>query len=277
MTIADDPGCEDVDSALASWRQGDCVLDGEHWFVYRSDGTVAPEEEGIEEDASLLETQVRGFVVLTQSCDVVRHSRDRPFITVAPLIEVDEAELVLVKRGYKPQFGFIPGVARLKLVADLDRAMTADKRVVARWSRIVGCISDSERRAFSRSITRKHARFAFPDDFMPVVRKLLDRLKEKHGKATSEGEALKDLREIRVRAAPSWDAADVELMFWFVCSDEESAARIRAVTRLESWLGLLPAIGRFKKPMGAIVQLEDLTGQDYVDSDRLDLDHLSGP
>jgi len=112
---------------------------------------------------------------------------------------------------------------------------------------------------------------------MPIVRKLLDRLKEKHGKTTSEGEALKDLREIRVRAAPSWDAADVELMFWFVCSDEESAARIRAATRLESWLGLLPAIGRFKKPMGAIVQLEDLTGQDYVDSDRLDLDHLSGP
>ena len=111
-----------------------------------------------------------------------------------------------------------------------------------------------------------------------VVRKLQERLREKHGRASPEGEALRNVKEIRVRAAPSWTAESVELMFWFICYDEIRVAQIRKDSHLERWLPLLQVSGRYKSPpLGTIVTLEDLTGKDYVESDPLDLDHLSRP
>jgi hypothetical protein len=44
---------------------------------------------------------------------------------------------------------------------------------------------------------------------------------------------------------------------------------------LNAWLQLMPAAGRFKTVDGMVVALEDLTAKDYVESDPLDLDHLS--
>ncbi len=222
-----------------------------------------------------LELEVTGFAVLTQSCDIVRKRSDRPFVTVAPLVEVvDAKELLLVERGYRPQYASIPGVAQKRLVADLDRAMTIDKGVVAKWSRVRGCTTDAQTRAFAKAISRKHARFAFPDDFTAFVKRLQERMKEKHGKASGEGQALERLSEIRVHATPSWDAPQVDIMFWFICP-EEDIAEIRRGEMLDAWLKLVPDSGRFKTS-GAIVTLEDLKGTDYVESDPLDLDHLSG-
>jgi hypothetical protein len=39
-------------------------------------------------------------------------------------------------------------------------------------------------------------------------------------------------------------------------------------------LKLLPKSGRFQSD-GLVVSLEDMTAKDYVESDQLDLDHLS--
>jgi hypothetical protein len=44
---------------------------------------------------------------------------------------------------------------------------------------------------------------------------------------------------------------------------------------LNSWLKLVPASGRFKAVDGQVVVLQDMTARDYVESDPLDLDHLS--
>jgi hypothetical protein len=38
----------------------------------------------------------------------------------------------------------------------------------------------------------------------------------------------------------------------------------------------IPATGRFTDVDGVVVTLDDLTARDYVESDPLDLDHLSG-
>ena len=68
-----------VDAALQAWRQGDCVL-GEHWFIHRFDpamplteASAAVSDQGVD----LAESAVRGLVVLTQTCDIVRASRER--------------------------------------------------------------------------------------------------------------------------------------------------------------------------------------------------------
>ena len=82
---------------------------------------------------------VPGVVVETQTCDIVRPSQVRPAIQIAPLVAVDDDLLTEVRRRRRPAFAYIPGAAHENLVADLDRSMTVDKAIVAKWSRTPGC------------------------------------------------------------------------------------------------------------------------------------------
>ena len=64
--------------------------------------------------------------------------------------------------------------------------------------------------------------------------------------------------------------------FWFVREEEEIIFEGKGwPDLLNSWLKLVPASGRFKAVEGQVVVLEDMTARDYVESDPLDLDHLS--
>src|SRR5262249_9108634 len=156
------------------------------------------------------------------------------------------------------------------------RVMTVEKPLLAKWGRIPGCSSDSEARAFALALARKRIRFAFPNDFVSLAKKLQNRLLDKHDKNSIEGRALRALREIRVHAAPAWSCNSVTLTFWFVRGDEEIDFEGKSwATLLERWLKLAPEAGRFEKVHGHVTTLEDMTAADYVHSDPLDLDHLS--
>jgi len=269
----------EVDAALKDWRQGDCAH-GELWFAHRVEPSRPLTEAAklaAEASETLAETQELGVVILTQSCDVVRACRERPFVEVAPLVEVSPESVRNIERGRQPRYAFVPGVADRRLVADLDRSMTVEKAVVATWVRIEGCKSDPETRAFAQALARKCARFAFPDDFVGLATRLQSRLIGKHAKESEEGAALRNLREIRVRAAPSWDNPDsVELMIWFIRDDGGDFLEERTwAQHLKSWLALVPVTGRFVSVDGQVVTLDDITARDLVESDPLDLDHLS--
>lgn len=257
-----------IDQALAKWRQGDCVL-GEAWFVHR---TTPPSEDG----ADLHETAVAGMVIVTQSCDVVRAFDKRPFVEISPLVELSQDDFDLAARGRRPQYAVVPALADERLVADLDRTMTVEKSVVATWERVAGCRTDDESRAFASALARKRERFAFPDDFNTLVHKLRDRVQEKHDKQSDDGRALRDLREIRVQAAPAWNAEAVDLFFWFIREAVGPAAPQKPWPDfLKKWLAMVVPQGRFTSVHGQVVALEDMSARDYVDSDRLDLDYLS--
>lgn len=90
---------QEVDAALKKWCQGDFVL-GEQWFVYRIDPQRPLTEASLDpgaEGSDLVEIEIRGFVVVTQTCDIVRSCSSRPFVEVVPLVEVDP-RLALCKR-----------------------------------------------------------------------------------------------------------------------------------------------------------------------------------
>jgi hypothetical protein len=267
-----------IDTTLSEWCQGDCVL-GEYWFVYRFNPQrplTSDSADVAQEETDLAESEVRGFAVVTQTCDIVRSCNERPFVEVVPLVEVHEQQLYEIQQSRRPQYAHVPGVAELNLVADLDRVMTVEKAVVAEWERKPGCLSDDEVRALGQALTRKRARFAFPDDFTDFARKLQKRLRDKHDKATEEGEALRALREIRVRAEPSWSSSEIRLIFWFIRDEEQSKFQgIGWEQFLERWLKLIPESGRYQNVEGSVVTLEDMTAKEYVESDPLDLDHLS--
>jgi hypothetical protein len=264
-------GPDDIDKVVSSWRQGDCVV-APCWFVHGRASAAGQTE------VDLVESGVIGFAIVTQTCDLVRSHRDRPFAEVCPLVEVDADILQQIRRAQRPGYAYIPGLAARSLVADLDRTMTVEKEIVAAWARTPGCSSDVETRAFADALCRKRGRFAFPDDFVLLAKKLQSRLIEKHDRNSPEGKALRALREIRVKASPSWDAAQPAIMFWFIRETEDEQFEGASWSALlTAWLKLVPKSGRFAEVFGQVVTLEELTAADYVESDPLDLDNLSQP
>lgn len=278
MGVVDERGRRTIDDALQAWRQGDCVV-GEQWFSYRIDAASPLTEAAAiaaDSDADVAESLVHGLMVATQTCDIVRSCVSRPFIEVCPLVAVDERTLVDVRRGRQPRFAFVPGVEARGLVADVDRVMTVEKAVLVAWERTPGCSTDEDARRLSFALARKRARFAFPDDFVECASQLRRRLSSKHDKDSPEGRALRRLREIRVRAEPSWDADAIALTLWFIRDEDDLGIGDESWDRhLEAWLRLVPEKGRFGPIDGFVLALEDLTAKDYVESDLLDLDHLS--
>jgi len=262
---------ERIDATIAACRQGDCYL-GVRDFITL--GRALTEDGEIDD---WLATSEVGFVILTQTCDIVRTCVVRPVVEVAPLIEVDQKTLDEVVGWRRPGLAFIPGLADKRLVADLDRTMTVEKAVIAGWDRIVGLQSDDEIRFFQRVLARKRQRFAFPDEFTEFVKPLQNRLIEKHGKETSEGAALRALQEIRVAASPSWNSGQVHLIFYFIRKDgsPESFDGRSWGEWCEDWMKRLPVDKYFINSEGLIVDYRSMSAAEYLQSDALDLERLS--
>lgn len=264
-----------IDDAMRVWRQGDLALD-ETVFVHLAD-TDTPLTPAAREAGSgglqTLQSATTGLMVITQTCDLVRHCLNRPYVEVAPLVELSEDEYRTVARERIPSRATLHCLSAPRLAADLDRSMTVEKAVVAEWARTPGCDDDAEMRRLAEALARKRSRFAFPDDFTKLAGPLRKRLLEKHGRRSEEGDALRELTEIRVAATPNWQADRVTLLFWFV----QPAGSEHAVTpdRLEYLLGLMKPAGRYILVEGLIATLDDMSATDYVASDRLELDFLS--
>ena len=276
-----------INEALQLWRQGDLTLDAGLEFVHladlsrpHSEASMQAAAEGGDSSASSepvpLVDEVPGFAMISQTCDVVRACRQRPFVEVAPLRHASSDFLEEVRRLKRPAFAYAQAAAAHSLVVDLDRVMTAEKALVAGWTRVPGCQTDQERRDFAEAVARKRSRFAFPDDFVHAARDIQSRLTAKHDKHTEEGAHLRALREIRVRAAPSWNDDQVWLSWWFVKeADPDVVDEPRWADFVEQWLSRFDQSGRFRLDPPTVCRLEDMTALDYVESDRLDLDQLS--
>jgi hypothetical protein len=279
---------EDIDAALQFWRQGDVTLDAGLEFLHLADLSIPLSPASQRAAKSIIETdgvlsadlnalldEVPGLVILSQTCDIVRSCEHRPFVEVAPLAEMQPDQVEAVRRLRRPAFVYVPAVADRGLVGDLDRIMTVEKSIVAHWQRIPGWDTDDEARSLAEAVARKWARFAFPDDFNNASAELRKRLTTRHEKDHAEGAHLRALREIRVRAAPSWDDEAVRLAFWFIKETEPAGHAPAWDEWVDEWSGLFQQSTRFTIEAAVACRLEDITGQDYVESDRLDLDQLS--
>jgi hypothetical protein len=173
-----------------------------------------------------------------------------------------------------PQYARI--ATKPELVADLDQVVTVEKSVVAGWKRTPGWNTDAEVREFAETLSRKTARFAFPDDFTRhVVKRLQRRIREKYEKENDEGKALRSLSEIRVLASPAWDSKEVTVFFLFVRDDSPAAASVKWDQHVAQWLALCEPHGSIKLVEGRATSLDGMRAREYRDSDRLDLEYLS--
>ena len=275
-----------IDDELRHWRQGDVSLDAGLEFLHLADLSCPHSPASVEvvgvsggetrmAGIATVAEEVEGVVVLTQTCDIVRSCQNRPFVEIAPLVRLDNATVEQVRRLKRPAFAYVSSMAAEGLVADLDRVMTVEKAVVANWRRTSGWDTDAENRAFARAITRKRSRFAFPDDFVLAADRFRRRMMEKHNRRTVEGSHLRALREIRVRAEPSWSDDAVGLTIWFIKDGDPEGENPDWPDLVDNWSRLFDETGRFRVNAAVACRLEDITARDYVESDVLDLDSLS--
>ena len=260
----------EIDERMACWRQGDLAL-GERWFVH----------VGLEAQSSapaVLTTEVAGLMVVSQTCDLVRRHGLRPCVEFAPLIALDPEIWESVWRGERPSMATLSCLRAFGLAADLDRAMTVEKRIVADWVRTEGCMNETEVRLLADELARHRQRFAFPDEFSLAARKFIGTIKHKHGRASPTGTFLSALREIRIQALPGWGAASIALRVWFILeSPPPNEQRRGFYFEAERLLGKLDVqggvFGAVEPPQ--LVLLSEMTAEEYVCSERLDVEYLS--
>lgn len=277
--------------AFKAWRQGDVTLDANLEFAHLADlrRPLAPQAievaaglgAGVPQTPDFVSSPVVGFVVLSQTCDIVREMDKRPYVEVAPLIPADPAELDQIRKQKAPNRAYIPGIADRGLVVDLDRTMTIEKPVLSHWTRIEGCRTRDEIVDLQTALKRKRGRFAFPDDFEKAVQKLQKRLSDRAGKQSREGIYVDALTEVRVRAEPHWEAQNVSLEFWFVKDSDPPSEKEGGVAGDEwpkwkgVWEGLVDIGGRFTSVNCTVARHDGMMARDILDTEHLDLDRLS--
>jgi hypothetical protein len=273
-----------IDSCLASWRQGDVVLDGNIPFVHLADlasPTTAGAEELVAEQGTdglaLVSMDVLGFVVVTQTCDLVRTCLERPYLEICPLIPVPDNDVEMIRRGRLPRYVALPGLTNDKIVADLDRVMTIEKGLLVSIThqRTKGISNDQEASILSETLGRKRTRAALPDDFVASVSSLRRRIIEKHPKDSAEGDFLRSVREIRVRPIPDWDASEIEVEFLYVFDAAKNIPKDAERKWIEPLMSRVKIGPWITAVYGRPVGLDQLSAASYLSSERLDLDHLS--
>ncbi|PWU19991.1 MAG: hypothetical protein C5B49_04985 [Bdellovibrio sp.] len=272
---------EAVNNCNEKWQQGDYVL-GDQQFIFRylskAPATKLSASWDSEEIDYIGEEIVRGLVILTQTCDLIRKVEERPYFEVAPVVEVSEAALSEIKARRQPRYAEVPTLSASRLVADLDRVMTLEKPVLLTWQQNRGCNNDEEKRLFAWALSRKRMRAALPTDFGEMLNPLQQRWKDKHKKDSPEGKIIRAIAEIRVMAKPSWAAEKITTKFFFLIHPKHQPTiemdQAAIERQVETWLKL--PISNAKYTLESWVGgYDELTAGEYVNSDHLDYDHLS--
>lgn len=274
-----------INAAMEKWRQGDFFLAKDLFFVHLANLARPLTSEAEEVAANRAETRdalevegvasmVIGYVVITQTCDIVRDCKIRSYVELTPMVEVEESIVKETRLLRRPAFAFVPNAAAQNLVADLDRIITVEKSLLSDYDPIPGCRDDSERRAFADALARHRTRPAFPDDFNKCMRPVRDYLKKIHRSNEAEGLLIQSVGEIRVAASPNWDANNICILLWFILLPQATSPATDISQYIEKWIALFGSSDKYTL-QAVICQLEDMKASDYVGSDRLDLDNLS--
>lgn len=276
-----------IDATLQTWRQGDIVLTAALPAIHLADlsipGTPESDQYAAEQGAAgeplglaVISQDFAGFMVVSQTCDIVRSCATREYIELCPLIEVPADKIAQIRAGRMPRYLWCSGLNDQLLAADLDHVTTVEKRTLVQFTaeRVNGAGSEDERRRLASALARKRARAALPNDFVAFIEPLQRRVKERHGRNSDEGRFLESIREMRTIAEPEWGVEgqiEVTLLFLF---DQALDIPADAQAQMESLTNRVTASDQYTLA-GRILTLEQITAASYLASDALDLDALS--
>ena len=270
----------DIVQRLADWQQGDFSLEC-GGLVFRD--IVGTDDEIGEESDIFYDEAVLGFVVISQTCDVVRApiNTSHKFVTVCPLVEIEFEGLSNIERGKAPRFGLIANTPK-NVVVDFSRTMSVSKELLVNWERQRGCPSEKEQLLFSRSLERFFGRFAYPDAFNDSINSFRKAVHDKYDKNSLFGMVLRSIKELRVYPHASWNTPDSVPITLIVVLDEEFEREVKDRNVIYEQIKLKIDQIDWKTPFSLheeqgihLAELRDLTAADYLNSYPLDLNSLS--
>jgi hypothetical protein len=270
---------------ITPWQQGDIFWTSDIPFVHFADANKPLSDEAklaIQNipanestlDLRLIEIECVGYVILTQTCDLVRSPKDRPYLEISPIIQATKEICDLSRKQRIPRYVSLQPLEKNNYVADLDRKMTIEKSILGNMKKCIGCKTDKEKENFSRALTRKSSRFAFPNDFNNCLQDIQKRIKAKHGKLSPEGQLLSDMREIKVIAKPNWSADNINIVFYVIfpedveLTDEMKFAAHELINKFQT-------NNRFEDFECIVLSIANMSAAIYLNSQQIDFDHLS--
>ena len=203
---------------LSECRQGDVVLSlrGQVWLAHGDLPTTEHARANAREGqlSGMYEAAPHGHAILTQTCDLVpRPGRDRPFVALAPLVQLDDDDASQGRRGRMTRYAHVPAFDDGSYFADLDRITTVETGALLLQERTAGLSDDEQRKAFARAVARKFGRFAFPDDLYESLSKWRKHVVAKYDREHSpEGTLYRKAEDVRISATPAWDADTISVV-----------------------------------------------------------------
>lgn len=266
---------DELTESLAGWRQGDYSLGvGGHLYAER---VADPKTDPYDVRETI--NDVVGLVVVTQTCDIVNCRQDGETVTVCPLVKLPGISKE-VKSLRRPRIASIQHPPDEDVHVDLSRMMAVSKELLASWNRVTGISSDDVRRRFAIALERLFGRFAFPDALNEALRPISDQAKKRHSKNSAAGQVYRSLYQLRLRAAPYWEAKEVEVTLFAVLFPDQTsmeATREAIATELENTIAsvILPNPYRWSEPGYLLRTVEEFSMRDFVESQPMDFDYLS--
>lgn len=268
-----------INERTSSLAQGDVLDVGAVTWLAVGRAPLTPQSATAQSDGlTCVITESDQLAIITQTCDIRRDAGVRPFLLLARVVTLDEPIAGEARAGHRPRY-----VPLMELDAnafvDMDVVVTVEKSALLDVEATPGLAGDAARRRFGIAVGRVHSRFAFPDDLAVALQGVVTRIRQKHAKGSPEGQALSTLEAIRVTASPSWTAAEIAVFISFCPATRASANSVLTDDEwdqlVDGWLRQAEPTGAIASVDGAMIPLEELTALEYVESDPLDLDHLS--
>lgn len=272
------PEHQALEDRLVDWQQGDFSLDcGEFWFR-----DIDTPLEGSDETTDFgYDPEIAGFVVISQTCDIVRSASKVPYVIICPLITVTNEILGQLAKGISPKNCFLTNCPE-NVVVDLSRAMSISKQLLVTWERKRGCRNSAEQLEFARALECVFGRFAFPDAFVDSVSKFRRAAIDTYSKSNSElGKAFRSIREFRVYPHEEWNNTESVPVTFIAILDElekrELEDRSKIADIVEKKIRTIEWNGVFSlhQDVLMVATYSDLTAADYINSFPLELNSLS--
>jgi hypothetical protein len=257
--------------ALSAWRQGDFTVERFHFPVISASA---------HDEIDIGFTDACGWVVITQTCDIVNFGPNKDYVSICPIVEGSEQFQKDVTNGVTPAGAPLELRIQKNHVIDLGRTASIHKRALLEVARKDGFSTDHTRSVFAQCLERRYGRFAFPDWLSTgPLRQLRDRAREKHKTGGPLGDVYKAVDEFRVRGNPDLESHGSAIGFYALVDAEKEKKTTRQDIRKE----LLELAGKFNWPDAyvkedeffTIVTLDEMSAREFRESHAVDLDFIS--
>ncbi|MFJ6378343.1 hypothetical protein ACIQH9_21805 [Pseudarthrobacter oxydans] len=194
-----------------------------------------------------------GNVIITQTCDLVRS--DRPFVLIAPVVQLTGNDQSLALKGKKPRYVPIPSTESPVQFADLSVCTTVSKQWLSKQEIIAAGVDQEvseEVRKFASRIGRRFSRFPFPDEVQPWFLPLQAKVRDKYSRNSSLGLLLRKSVDIRIES-DDWYSPNMELVIHLIVPVGE-------VPHPDDFLveDITPGLQEKLRPNGALIPVDQI-------------------